>query len=94
MNNKLYVGNLAYETTQDQIQSLFEESGTVNEVNLIIDRLTGRSKGFAFVTMATNEEASHAINSLNGKEFNDRKLTVNEARPMAPKSNDRQFNRR
>lgn len=94
MSNKLYVGNLAYETTQDQLQSLFEGSGTVNEVNLIIDRMSGRSKGFAFVTMGSQEEANQAIQSLDGKSFNDRPLTVNEARPMASKSNDRQFSRR
>jgi cold-inducible RNA-binding protein len=78
---KLYVGNLAFETTENDLQDLFEQHGTVNEVNLMMDRMTGRSRGFAFVTMNDDEQAKAAMTATNGKELNGRALNVNEARP-------------
>jgi len=77
---KLYVGNLAFETTENDLQDLFEQQGTVSEVSLITDRMTGRSRGFAFVTMEANTAGQTAISALNGKELHGRALTVNEAR--------------
>jgi cold-inducible RNA-binding protein len=78
---KLYVGNLAFETTENDLQDLFEQHGAVNEVNLMMDRMTGKSRGFAFVTMNDNEQAKAAMTATNGKELNGRALNVNEARP-------------
>ena len=78
---KLYVGNLAYETTENDLQDLFEQHGTVNEVNLMMDRMTGKSRGFAFVTMGDATQGSTAMGALNGQDLNGRALTVNEARP-------------
>ena len=89
MEAKLYVGNLSYDTTEDELRSLFTQMGTVNEVVLIKDRDSGRSKGFAFVTMNSQEEADKAIAQLNGQSLGDRALTVNMARPREerPRSN-------
>lgn len=81
MATKLYVGNLSFDTTENDLQDLFSEAGTVNEASLVQDRMTGKSRGFAFVTMATEEEAQEAIRQFNGRELQGRKLTVNEARP-------------
>jgi len=81
MSNKLYVGNLSFETLEIDLQELFAQAGTVSEVALMQDRMTGRSRGFAFVTMATPEEAQNAIQLFHGKAFQGRPLTVNEARP-------------
>jgi cold-inducible RNA-binding protein len=78
---KLYVGNLSFETTENDLQDLFEQHGTVNEVHLMMDRITGRSRGFAFVTMNDDTQANAATSALNGHELNGRALTVNEARP-------------
>jgi RNA recognition motif-containing protein len=78
---KLYVGNLSFETTENDLQDLFEQHGTVNEVHLMMDRMTGKSRGFAFVTMNDNTQANAAASALNGHELNGRALTVNEARP-------------
>jgi cold-inducible RNA-binding protein len=78
---KLYVGNLAFETTENDLQDLFEQHGTVSEVNLMMDRMTGKSRGFAFVTMNDAEQAKAAMSATNGKELNGRALNVNEARP-------------
>jgi RNA recognition motif-containing protein len=78
---KLYVGNLTYETTDNDLQTLFAPFGTVQSAQVIMDRDTGRSKGFGFVEMNSGEEAQAAINALNEKETNGRKLTVNEAKP-------------
>ncbi len=78
---KLYVGNLSFESTENDLQDLFESHGTVDEVNLMMDRMTGRSRGFAFVTMNDNAQAEAAKNALNGRDLNGRALTVNEARP-------------
>ena len=81
MNSKLFVGNLSFNTTENELQDMFAACGTVSEVNLITDRMSGRSKGFAFVTMGTAEEAQNAISSLNGKDVNGRAMNVSEARP-------------
>src|SRR5437588_3035954 len=78
---KLYVGNLALETTENDLQDLFEQHGQVGEVNLMMDRMTGKSRGFAFVTMNDETQAKAAMSALNGKELNGRALNVNEARP-------------
>jgi RNA recognition motif-containing protein len=78
---KLYVGNLSFETTENDLQDLFEQHGTVGEVRLMMDRLTGKSRGFAFVTMNDDTQANAAKDALNGRELNGRALTVNEARP-------------
>ena len=81
MNTKLYVGNLSFDATENEIQDMFATCGPVTDVNLIVDRMTNRSRGFAFVTMETPEGAQSAIQQLAGKEVNGRALTVNEARP-------------
>ncbi|MCU0962820.1 MAG: RNA-binding protein [Pirellulaceae bacterium] len=81
MAKKLYVGNLSYDTSDSDLQKLFESYGTVESVQVIKDRDTGRSKGFAFVEMANGQEAQAAIDALNGKDVDGRALTVNEARP-------------
>ena len=78
---KLYVGNLSFETTENDLQDLFEQHGQVDEVRLMMDRMTGKSRGFAFVTINDNAHASAAMTALNGHELNGRALTVNEARP-------------
>jgi len=78
---KLFVGNLSFDTTENDLQVLFEEYGTVTEVSLVNDRVTGRSRGFAFVTFSNAEEGQAAVRALEGKEFGGRNLTVNEARP-------------
>ncbi|MEY2546043.1 MAG: hypothetical protein QOG48_1160 [Verrucomicrobiota bacterium] len=78
---KLYVGNLSFETTENDLQDLFEPHGTVNEVHLMMDRMTGKSRGFAFVTMNDNAQAEAAKTALNGHDLNGRALNVNEARP-------------
>jgi cold-inducible RNA-binding protein len=86
MEAKLYVGNLSYDTTEDDIRTLFAQAGTVSEVALIKDRDTGTSKGFAFVTMSTQDEAKKAIETFNGKTLGSRELTVNVARPREERS--------
>jgi cold-inducible RNA-binding protein len=80
MKKKLYVGNLSFQTTETELKELFAQSGPVETVRIITDRATGQSKGFGFVEM--EEGGDHAIAQLNGKEFNGRSLTVNEAKPM------------
>ena len=85
MSKKLYVGNLSYKVTEDDLKDLFGEFGTVTEVNIITDRETGRPRGFAFVEMDSDDDATKAINSLNGKMVEDREITVNEARPRRDK---------
>jgi RNA recognition motif-containing protein len=77
---KLYVGNLSFETTENDLQDLFEKHGQVSEVSLMMDRMTGKSRGFAFVTMNDNAQAGAAMTALNGKEVGGRTLNVNEAR--------------
>lgn len=81
MSNKLFVGNLSFKLTENDLQDMFAACGSVTEVNLVMDRMSGRPRGFAFVTMATDEEAQKAIAELNGKEIDGRALAVNEARP-------------
>jgi RNA recognition motif-containing protein len=78
---KLYVGNLSFQTTSDDLQQLFAQVGTVESATVVEDRDTGRSRGFAFVEMASNEEGQKAIEEFNGRDLNGRNLTVNEARP-------------
>lgn len=82
MAKKLYVGGLPYETTESELRTLFEQAGSVESAAIIMDRMTGRSKGFGFVEMATDEEAATAIQLFNEKDFKGRTLIVNEARPM------------
>jgi cold-inducible RNA-binding protein len=86
MAKKLYVGNLSYETAEDGLWTLFAEYGEVQSVNLITDRYSGRSRGFAFVEMATEEAAQAAITGANGKMVDNREITVAEARPQAERS--------
>ena len=81
MSTKLFVGNLSFNTTENDLQDAFAAHGTVVETNLMMDRATGRPRGFAFVTMGSPEEAEKAIQALNNKELGGRKLTVNIARP-------------
>src|SRR3974390_2840811 len=81
MNTKLFVGNLSFNTTENDLQDAFAAHGTVTEANLMMDRATGRPRGFGFVTMSTPEEAQKAIDALNGKTIDGRALTVNIARP-------------
>jgi RNA recognition motif-containing protein len=85
MNLKLYVGNLAFSTEENALQNLFAQAGPVQSVNLIRDRATGQSRGFAFVEMETEEGARAAIDQFHEREFEGRRLTVNEARPQAPR---------
>src|SRR5436190_15794 len=81
MGTKLYIGNLPFNTTENELQELFSQAGAVQEVTLMQDRFTGKSRGFAFVTMSSDEEAQNAISKLNGQAIEGRPLTVNEARP-------------
>ena len=81
MNTKLFVGNLSFNTTENDLQDAFAAHGTVTEANLMTDRSTGRPRGFGFVTMASPEEAQKAIDAMNGATLDGRNLTVNEARP-------------
>jgi RNA recognition motif-containing protein len=81
MESKLYVGNLSYSTTEDDLRQLFSQAGNVKSVSVIKDRDTGRSKGFAFVEMASDDDAQKAISQFNGQSFQDRSLKVNVARP-------------
>ncbi|MGL6227315.1 MAG: RNA recognition motif domain-containing protein [Thermoguttaceae bacterium] len=83
---KLYVGNLSYRTTEDELREKFEQYGSVDSVSIIMDRDSGRSKGFAFVEMSNRDEANAAINELNGATIGDRAIAVNEARPQEPRS--------
>jgi RNA recognition motif-containing protein len=85
-NSKLFVGNLSFNTTENDLRDTFAAHGTVQEVNLMTDRETGRPRGFGFVTMGTPEEAEAAISSLNGKDVDGRALTVNVAKPREERS--------
>ena len=85
MGTKLYVGNLSFNTTENELQELFSQAGTVQEVTLMQDKFTGKSRGFAFVTMGSEEDAQNAISKFNGQTVEGRPLTVNEARPREPR---------
>ncbi len=91
MTQKLYVGNLSYDTTEDSLRTLFAEYGEIESVNVITDRGTGRPKGFAFVEMATDQAAQAAISALNGKSVDDREIKVDRAKPQGERdrSDDR-----
>lgn len=86
MGKKLYVGNLGYGVTSNDLEQMFAAHGTVKSAQVITDRDSGRSKGFAFVEMGTDQEAQAAIGALNGKDVDGRSMTVNEARPQEPRS--------
>ncbi|HEX3624025.1 MAG TPA: RNA-binding protein [Verrucomicrobiae bacterium] len=81
MNNKLFVGNLSFNTTENDLQDAFAAHGTVTEADMVMDRVTNRPRGFAFVTMSTGEEAQNAISALNGADLDGRSITVNIAKP-------------
>ncbi len=81
-NSRLYVGNLSYDTNDEGLKNHFSQCGEVKSASIIMNKMTGRSKGFGFVDMATPEDAKKAIETLNGKELDGRQLTVDEARPM------------
>jgi len=83
MTQKVYVGNLSYNTTEDKLRTLFAEFGEITSVNMITDRDTGRPKGFAFVEMATQEAAEKSISALNGKMIDEREIKVDKAKPQA-----------
>jgi RNA recognition motif-containing protein len=85
MSKKLYVGNIPFETNENDLQDLFAEAGPVESVNVVRDRETGRARGFAFVEMATEDGAQAAVAQLHDRSFGGRRLTVNEARPQAPR---------
>ena len=87
MATKLFIGSLAWATTDDSLSALFSQVGTVTSARVITDRATGRSKGFGFVEMSTDEEAQKAVAELNGKDLDGRTIVVNEARPMEPRDN-------
>jgi len=89
MSMKLYVGNLSFQTSGDDLQQLFAQAGTVESVNLIEDRETGRSRGFAFVEMSSTEEGNAAIQQFNGHDLGGRTLTVNEAKPREERGGSR-----
>ncbi len=93
MAKKLYVGGLPYSSTEDTLKETFSQAGTVESVAIITDKMTGRSKGFGFVEMSTDEEAQNAIQMFNGKELEGRTITVNEARPMEPRPRTGGFQR-
>ncbi|HNV70086.1 MAG TPA: RNA-binding protein [Candidatus Ozemobacteraceae bacterium] len=85
MGKKLYVGNMSYRTTNEELNEMFSQYGQVQSAEVIMDRATNRSKGFGFVEMSNDQEAQAAISALNGKEVGGRQLTVNEARPKEPR---------
>ncbi len=86
MAKKLYVGGLSYNTTEATLKDAFAQAGTVESATIIIDKMTNRSKGFGFIEMSSDEEATKAIEMLNGKDLDGRNVTVNEARPMEPRA--------
>lgn len=86
MAKKLYIGGLPYSTTNDQLRDAFAQAGDVSSATVIIDKMTGRSRGFGFVEMTNDDDAEKAINMWNGKDFGGRTLIVNEAKPMTPRN--------
>ncbi|HNV97335.1 MAG TPA: RNA-binding protein [bacterium] len=93
MSTKLYVGGISYNTREEGLKEHFSQAGTVTSVAIITDKMTGRSKGFGFVEMETEDEAKSAIEMFNGKELDGRQLTVNEARPKEDRPRTGGFNR-
>lgn len=93
MAKKLYVGNLSWNTREDGLRAAFESFGTVTSVSVIMDRMTGRSKGFGFVEIEEDDKADEAIAAMDGKELDGRNIKVNEARPMEERPPRRDFNR-
>jgi len=93
MAKKLYVGGLSYSTTDDTLKNTFSEAGTVESATIIMDKMSGRSKGFGFVEMSSDEEAQKAIEMFNGKDLDGRNITVNEARPMESRPRQGGFDR-
>ena len=89
MGKKLYIGNLSYSVDSNQLTTLFSDFGTVDSANVIMDRDSGRSKGFAFVEMSADSEAQAAITKLNGTDLSGRAMNVSEAKPQAPRTNSR-----
>jgi cold-inducible RNA-binding protein len=94
MNKKLYVGGLPYSTTDNELKEAFMAAGEVASAMIIMDKMTGRSKGFGFVEMSTEEEATKAIEMLNGKDLGGRSISVAEARPLEPRAPRGNFTRR
>lgn len=94
MSVKLYVGGIPYTTKQDDLKAYFAQAGVVEDATILMDKMTGRSRGFGFVTMADQAGADKAINDFHDKEFEGRKLSVNVARPMEERPPRRDFNRR
>jgi len=92
MSKKLYVGGLPYSTTQDGLKEKFSEAGNVESAIVITDKMSGRSKGFGFVEFSNDEDANKAIEMFNGQEFEGRRITVSEARPMEPRAPRRDYN--
>lgn len=86
MGTKLYVGSLSYDTTDDSLKQHFSQAGNVVSASVLVDRMSGRSRGFGFVEMATPEEAAKAIEMFNGQELDGRTIVVNEAKPMEPRA--------
>jgi len=93
MAKKLYIGGLNYQTTEDTLKEIFAAAGTVESATIITDRMSGRSKGFGFVEMSSEDEAQKAIEMFNGKEIDGRNVTVNEARPMESRPRQKGFDR-
>ena len=93
MGKRLYIGGLSYDTTEDGLKEAFSKAGSVESAAIITDKFSGRSKGFGFVEMATEEEAEKAIEMFNGKELEGRTLTVNEARPMKERASGQDFDK-
>ena len=93
MAKKLFVGGLTYETTEATLKETFSQAGTVESAAVIIDKISGRSKGFGFVEMSSDQEAKKAIEMFNGKEIDGKNVTVNEARPLEPRPQGGGFNR-
>ncbi|HEY4512109.1 MAG TPA: RNA-binding protein [Candidatus Paceibacterota bacterium] len=93
MAKKLYIGGLSYSTTDDSLKAAFAKAGAVTSANVIVDKMTGRSRGFGFVEMADDNEAMGAIDMFNGKELDGRKIVVNEARPMEERPRNGGFRR-
>lgn len=87
--SKIYVGNLSFSVSNESLEGLFQQYGSVKSASVIIDRTTGRSKGFGFIEMAEQTDATKAIDALNGQQFEGRNLTVSEARPQEPRDNNR-----